>query len=770
MVETQLTLLRIGEFRVDPALDEICRDGITTKLEPRAMRLLVCLAESAGRVVSVEQLLDLVWKDVVVSPDSVYQTVASLRRILGDDAKEPKYIANVMRRGYRLVAPVAAWTEAGPPEPPLPQAASRWAGAPLRTAAAVLTCVVVLGAGFAAWRLSHGNAQVIARPSSARQATAPVGTPAIAVLPFDEFSTEEYDGELAQALAETVRQRLGLSRNILVKARGSSQIFAGRLVDAKTVGRRLGVRYLLRGRVELRKDRLRVMAQLIDAETGDQLQSFNVDRQIADVFELQNEIAGQFSDAIAKQLAGAEPLRVPRTRSTSLDAYLKFLDAQALLRRMTPNDADQAVVILERVIKMDPGFALAYAELARARWLVPILDVGKIDRAAILSLADKALALDPMLGEAYFIRAMAEDDDHKKEEDDLKRASELAPNFAPGYEQYATASYGEFDKLQEALAMMERAILIDPLAAEYLVQKAVYLMMDTHQNLNEEQYYLQAQALEPDFSRVNQSLAIIKWRRGETAEGIKLIERALRAQTKGVFIHDQACAMYLDIGDRQAAQSVAAGLPANSASNILIATYDRNYQKAAAREVDWDTTDGIAETPYWVSLDAAARQNGGIATTLARLRKQFPLKNVTNGTAPSGDYDAALATIGALLRAQGDRAGLSQVLPPLKALLDRNESRSGWAHSYFQLLAGDPDEALALLAIDVRRQHLQTWWILERDPLWADLRSDARFRDIVEFARGQAAQQREILERMRKQGEVPFRSPDNRARVAARTE
>src|SRR5271155_3513257 len=131
MVHPQPAVLRIGEFRVDPALDEISREGITTKLEPRTMRLLVCLAESAGQVLSVEQLLDLVWKDVVVSPDSVYQAVASLRRILGDDAKEPKYIANVMRRGYRLAAAVATWTEPLPeplpvaePAPPQQQAAA----------------------------------------------------------------------------------------------------------------------------------------------------------------------------------------------------------------------------------------------------------------------------------------------------------------------------------------------------------------------------------------------------------------------------------------------------------------------------------------------------------------------------------------------------------------------------------------------------------------------------------------------------------------------
>src|SRR5580658_1713705 len=109
--------LRIADLRVDPALDEICRAGHTIKLEPKAMQLLMCLAERAGEVVSVEELLDLVWKDVVVSPDSVYAAVAALRRTLGDDPKTPKYIANVVRRGYRLIAPVSPWGE--PPAVPL---------------------------------------------------------------------------------------------------------------------------------------------------------------------------------------------------------------------------------------------------------------------------------------------------------------------------------------------------------------------------------------------------------------------------------------------------------------------------------------------------------------------------------------------------------------------------------------------------------------------------------------------------------------------------
>ncbi len=104
--------LRIGAWRVDPSLDEISKGGKTVRLEPRAMRLLVCLAAHPGHVVSVEQLLREAWKDVIVTPDSVYHVVAALRRLLGEDGKDRSYIATVPRRGYRLVAPVASWVDA----------------------------------------------------------------------------------------------------------------------------------------------------------------------------------------------------------------------------------------------------------------------------------------------------------------------------------------------------------------------------------------------------------------------------------------------------------------------------------------------------------------------------------------------------------------------------------------------------------------------------------------------------------------------------------
>src|ERR1035441_3210740 len=105
------SLLRIAELRVDPTLDEIYKEGHTIKLEPKAMQLLICLAERAGEVLSVDELLDLVWKNVVVSPDSVYPAVAALLGARGADPKNPRYIPNVARRDYRLIAPVSPWVD-----------------------------------------------------------------------------------------------------------------------------------------------------------------------------------------------------------------------------------------------------------------------------------------------------------------------------------------------------------------------------------------------------------------------------------------------------------------------------------------------------------------------------------------------------------------------------------------------------------------------------------------------------------------------------------
>ena len=278
-------VFRIGNVRVAPALDEICKDGATIKLEPRTMRLLICLADHAGKVVSVEQLLDEVWKDVVVSPDSVYQGIAALRRILGDDPKEPSYIANVMRRGYRLVAPVSRWvdapaSEASPTDDTAvdvaPIEASRATVSPVATtrprsplrlasiaAFAVLTTAVAYFVIWQHWAPSRGP------DGDAKTPPAPpiVSDKSIAVLAFMDMSEKKDQEYFSDGLSEELIDLLAQTPDLQVVAHTSSFYFKGKQVTIAEIAKTLRVANVLEGSVRKSGTKLRVTAQLIRADT-----------------------------------------------------------------------------------------------------------------------------------------------------------------------------------------------------------------------------------------------------------------------------------------------------------------------------------------------------------------------------------------------------------------------------------------------------------------------------------------------------------------------
>jgi len=181
------TKLRIGEWCVNPARGEISRDGEAARVEARTMRLLLCLAEHAGEVVSIDELLNQVWADVTVSPDSVYQAVTSLRRLLGDDPKQPTYIATVPRLGYRMVATVGPWTDqpTGVPATSTPLSSARWIAA---VVIGVLL-VVLLALQFRS-KVAKGN-------SSGSTVIAAQSQKSIAVLPFLDLTEGMKEEEFA---------------------------------------------------------------------------------------------------------------------------------------------------------------------------------------------------------------------------------------------------------------------------------------------------------------------------------------------------------------------------------------------------------------------------------------------------------------------------------------------------------------------------------------------------------------------------------------------
>lgn len=277
------------------------------------MGLLLCLAERAGALVSVDELLDQVWTGVVVTPDSVYQAIASLRRLLGDDAKRPAYIETVPRLGYRLVANVGPWSEqplglpAGPPvtgtEPevtrpqkavPRPVAApSRRTGALLGGAAAALCLALVVAFGL--------NGELMHR---LKGYDGGVPQKSVAVLPFLDLTSQQMDEEyFADGMTEELIDKLSKIRGIRVPAPTSSFYFKGKQLTVADMARSLGVAYVLDGSVRKSDATLRVAVRLIRADDGYVVWSETYDRPEADKLALQDDIAGQVAKALKASLS-----------------------------------------------------------------------------------------------------------------------------------------------------------------------------------------------------------------------------------------------------------------------------------------------------------------------------------------------------------------------------------------------------------------------------------------------------------------------------------
>jgi TolB-like protein/DNA-binding winged helix-turn-helix (wHTH) protein len=296
--------IRIGAWSVNPGSGEISRDGETVRLELRTMRLLVCLAERAGAVVSIDDLLKQVWPDVSVTPDSVYQAVASLRRALGDDPKNPTYIATAPRLGYRLVATVSASpdesAQANAPLSTTSQTApatniglspvAARAGNGFKWAAAALGIALLAGGLFASR---------IARRSSA-------GGPAprsIAVLPFVDLTEKMKEEEFADGVTEELIDRLNKVPGLRVPSPTASFYFKNKRQSIAEIAKALDVAYVLDGSTRKSGDRLRVAARLTRADTGVVMWSESYDRRWGDVLTVQDDIAGEVTRALMRSIA-----------------------------------------------------------------------------------------------------------------------------------------------------------------------------------------------------------------------------------------------------------------------------------------------------------------------------------------------------------------------------------------------------------------------------------------------------------------------------------
>ncbi|WP_426411123.1 winged helix-turn-helix domain-containing protein [Bradyrhizobium ganzhouense] len=412
---------------LDGDLRELTCAGTTVPLQPQVFDLLLYLVAERARVVSKDDLISQIWSDRIVSDSALNSRINAARKALGDDGATQRLIKTIPRKGFRFVGEVREEVAARP-------------------VPAELT------------------------PGSPRVATE---RPGIAVLAFENMSGDPAQEYFGDGISEDILTALSKQRWFIVIARNSSFTYKGRAVHLKQIAEELGVRYIVEGSVRKVDNRVRITAQLNDATTGGHLWAERYDRELVDVFAVQDEITERIVAAIEPQIHAAENFRTHRKPPSSLDAWDLLMQALSHYWRITPQDHAAAQKLLERAIAIDPDYGQALAVLAASHMFG--VHLGWAELATTAPIAENA-ALAAMrcdhenawahaaLGSVCFSTSRLAD-----ALSEFEQALALNPNFSLAQGYYALAlSYAgrpgdSFEAAQKAIRLSPR----DPSLAIY---------------------------------------------------------------------------------------------------------------------------------------------------------------------------------------------------------------------------------------------------------------------------------------------------------------
>lgn len=298
---------------------------------------------------------------------------------------------------------------------------------------------------------------------------APAASPpalSIAVLPFANMSGDAEQEYFADGISEDIITALSKLSQLFVIARNSSFTFKGRNVNVQEVGRGLGVRYVLEGSVRKSGSRVRITAQLIDATSGGHLWAERFDRDLTDIFAVQDDVTQQIVDALALNLREGDQQRLAAEQTESLEAYDCFLRGREHMWRLTREQNTQARELLQRAIELDAKFVPAYAFLAVTHGLAYINQWSQSpskSRELAIEAATRAVALDDQYPYAHWALGVVKL--HLRQHDvaiaEAERVIALAPNLVEGYENLGNALHYA-GRSAEALAYFERAMALNP--------------------------------------------------------------------------------------------------------------------------------------------------------------------------------------------------------------------------------------------------------------------------------------------------------------------
>jgi TolB-like protein/Flp pilus assembly protein TadD len=486
-------ILRFGGYTLDANRRSLARDGRHLPLRPQAMEVLCYLAKNPGRPISKEELFQEIWPGISVTDDSLVQCIGDIRQVLQD--RDHRIVKTVPRRGYLFAGLILR----GPrDEKDLP------APSPAIT------------------KSENGPLPLPDRPS-------------IAVLPFANMSGEPDQEYFVDGMSEDLITGLSRIRWLFVIARNSTFVYKHRAVDVKQVARELGVRYVLEGSVRRAGKQLRISAQLIDAVTGGHHWAERYDRELGDIFAVQDEITRSVAAAIEPQLLAAEGVRALSRSSDDLGAWELVARAKAHFGRLTRSDYEAAIEPLERAVEAYPNYAPARSLLGFC--LVFAAHMGWIDRDQGLlpgrQHAIRAIALDdrdPWGHIALGVCAMME---RCTEESlaALRRALNLNPNSAAAHA-HLSRSFAFAGQDREAIEHGGNAIRLSPLDPEMALFLGGFAIAHFAAGRYAEavDYATQAARLRPGFQGVQRMRCASLARAGRVDEARSSLATLLREQ------------------------------------------------------------------------------------------------------------------------------------------------------------------------------------------------------------------------------------------------
>jgi TolB-like protein len=398
-----LNMFQFEGYTLDIARNSLRAADREVPLRRKSFELLRYLVENPDRLATKEELLKAIWPNVIVTNEVLTQCVSEVRQAIGDSKQT--IIVTVPRRGYRFAASVLrVATSAAVPQPALPTAELASAGV----------------------------------ESGARSQSPLLDRPSVAVLPFANLSGDPQQEYFSDGITEDITTELSRFSELMVIARNSAFQYKGKAVDVRQVGRELGARYILEGSVRRSGDRIRIAAQLIDALTGTHRWGERYDRELHDVFAVQDEVARAIVAILAAHVNRAEIERAllkPPAAWEAYEYYLRGAEALHMSRRAKASLRD-ARRLLEQSLAIDPDYARAAAMLSWTHfhaYFEPFdgdyLSPAALDRA--LELAEMAVHLDARLPQAH--AQLGHILLYKHRHDDaiaeFERALALNPNF-----------------------------------------------------------------------------------------------------------------------------------------------------------------------------------------------------------------------------------------------------------------------------------------------------------------------------------------------------